>query len=228
MSSQPRDLEPFEADASGDRARRDVLSRARGGLVLCGYCDTVHRRTPIAQGSARCRTCDSLLYRGGAAATVGSLLAIAATAASAFVIGLGFPLVSISSRQRNLEVSLWDAAGAAQEQGMSVVAIVLGVTLLIAPLLELALLLYVLVPLAAGVRPPGFVGAMRVIHQLRPWRMIEVFLLGVAVAFVKLAGMASVEWGWGLFGVALMTVALAMIGRLDREAMWRRADEVSP
>ena len=47
-----------------------------------------------------------------------------------------------------------------------------------------------------------------------------------AVAVVKLAGLAETVPGWGLFGVAVMTLALASLASFDHGMMWRRADEL--
>ena len=99
-------------------------------------------------------------------------------------------------------------------------------TLIVAPLFELGLLLLVLVPLCLRTRPLGFTAIMRLMHVLRPWRMVEVFLLGVVVAVVKLADLAETVPGWGFFGVAVMTLALASLASFDRGMMWRRADEL--
>jgi paraquat-inducible protein A len=88
-------------------------------------------------------------------------------------------------------------------------------------------MLWVLVPLRAGTRPLAFVPVMRALTVLRPWRMVEVFLLGVIVAIVKLTNIATATPGWGLFGVATATIALAALGTVDRDALWRRAREAA-
>jgi paraquat-inducible protein A len=58
--------------------------------------------------------------------------------------------------------------------------------------------------------------------------MMEVFFLGVIVAVVKLAALATALPGWGMFGVAVMAFALASLSSFDQGALWRRADEVMP
>jgi paraquat-inducible protein A len=58
--------------------------------------------------------------------------------------------------------------------------------------------------------------------------MVEVFFLGVIVAVVKLSALATALPGWGMFGVAVMALALASLSSFDPGALWRRADEVAP
>jgi paraquat-inducible protein A len=67
---------------------------------------------------------------------------------------------------------------------------------------------------------------MRGLRALRPWRMVEVFLLGVIVAIVKLSALATATPRWGVYGVAAVTLALAALATFDPAALWRRADEL--
>lgn len=154
------------------------------------------------------------------------MLAVCITATVAFVIANAFPLITLSSQGQKTEATLWGAITASYDRDLPVVAAALASTLIVAPLIEICLLLWVLVPLRAASRPLGFTWVMRVMHVLRPWRMVEVFLLGVVVAVVKLAGLANTVPGWGAFGVAVMTLALASLGTFDMGAIWERAEEV--
>jgi paraquat-inducible protein A len=194
-------------------------------LAICMYCDTVHERVELpARRAARCVNCQRPLYHSNT--DLGAMLAVTITATVAFVIANLFPLITLTSGGFQTEATLWRAITASYVQDLPVVAVSLAVTLIGAPLFELGLLLWVLVPLCFGTRPPGFTRIMRLMHLLRPWRMVEVFLLGVVVAVVKLSGLAAAVPGWGLFGVAAMTLALASLASFDRGEMWRRADAI--
>jgi len=85
----------------------------------------------------------------------------------------------------------------------------------------------VLVPLAFDTRPPGFRFVMRAMAVLRPWRRVEVFLLGVIIAIVKLSGLATAVLGWGAFGITVMAIAMASLGSFDQGVLWRRASEAA-
>src|SRR3954451_10321868 len=64
-------------------------------LVLCGYCDAVHRRTEAAgHKTMRCATCDSPLYRGNR--DLGAMLAVTLTAAIAFFVANALPLLTLT------------------------------------------------------------------------------------------------------------------------------------
>jgi paraquat-inducible protein A len=194
-------------------------------LVLCGYCDTVHRRAAFAtRKAARCVTCDAPLYRG--TGDLGAMLAATVTAATAFAIANVLPLLQLTSQGQQTRATLWRAIVASYDSQLPLVAAALLLTLIVAPAIEIGLLLWVLVPLCLRTRPPGFAGTMWILHTLRPWRMIEVFFLGVIVAVVKLSAIATAVPGWGMFGVAVMTLALASLSSFDQGVLWHRADEV--
>ena len=195
-------------------------------LAICMYCDCVHERIDVpVRGVARCANCSRPLYHGNT--DLGAMLAVTITATLAFTVANSFPLITLSSGGFQTEATLWRAITASYDQDLPAVAFALGVTLIFAPLLELGLLLWLLVPLYLQTRPPGFTKIMRLMHILRPWRMIEVFMLGVIVAVVKLSVLAETAPGWGLFGVAVMTLALASLASFDRGILWRRADEIA-
>lgn len=95
------------------------------------------------------------------------------------------------------QASLLDAIFITWRQDHWVVAIMTGMAGFALPMLQLSVLLWVLGPLSRGREPLGFRTAMRLLGFLRPWCMVPVFLLGVLVAVVKLAGMAAVTPGIG-------------------------------
>ena len=195
-------------------------------LAICSYCDTVHRRVELTgRTTARCVTCHAPLYR--TRPDLGAMLAVAITAAIALVIANTFPLVTLTSQGQQTQATVWRAIAVSYDQNLPFVALVLAITLVVAPVLEIGSLLWILVPLCAGARPLGFATVMRALRALRPWRMVEVFLLGVIVAVVKLSALATATPRWGLYGVGAVTVALAALASFDHASMWRRAEEVA-
>ncbi|HEX7700055.1 MAG TPA: paraquat-inducible protein A [Kofleriaceae bacterium] len=156
------------------------------------------------------------------------MLAVTLTAFAALIVANAFPLITLTSAGQRTQATLWAAIVASYDQKVPLVAVGLATTLIIAPVVELGMLLYVLVPLALRTRPPGFRIIMRTMSVLRPWRLVEVFLLGVIIAIVKLSGLATAVLGWGAFGLAVLAMAMASLGTFDPGTLWRRADEVAP
>lgn len=91
------------------------------------------------------------------------------------------------------------------------------------PAAEISLLLYVLGPVYFGRRLPGMAVAFRFVERFRPWSMMEVFLIGIFVAGVKLADLAEILPGTALWAFALLIPILAAASNfLDAELVWRR------
>ena len=87
--------------------------------------------------------------------------------------------------------------------------------------------LYVLTPLVAGKRVRGFVPALRALRWVTRWSMVEVFMFGTLVAIVKIAGLASVIPGVGIFSYAVLTVLLAAIQAAGLHGLWQPASELA-
>ena len=57
------------------------------------------------------------------------------------------------------------------------------------------------------------IGWMRWMHHLDEWVMLEVYMLGIIVACVKLMAIAPLKFGWGLYAfIALIIITTAIRG----------------
>jgi paraquat-inducible protein A len=105
-------------------------------------------------------------------------------------------------------------------------ALVVGFMILVAPLLRLGLTTYVLVALHLK-RPPRHLRiAFRQAERLRPWAMVDVFLLGLFVAYTELPSLIHVEVGHGLYAlIALMLVIVLADVCTDTQAIWEAMEQ---
>jgi paraquat-inducible protein A len=91
------------------------------------------------------------------------------------------------------------------------------------PLLKLLGNLCVLLPLRLGRAPRVVARVFRWIEVIHPWAMMEVYLLGLIVAYVKLTDLARLELGIAVYAfVALIVVMIAADAALDPRQVWRR------
>jgi paraquat-inducible protein A len=194
-------------------------------LISCEHCGAVYRRRELGPGEqAACGRCGTVLWRYSGL-TVSGWLAVALAALIVFGIANAFPVAIMRVQGMTQAASLPDAILVTWRQGHEIVAVMTGLAGFVLPLLQLLLLLWLLYPLSMGIRPPGFSGVTRILRLLQPWCMVPVFVLGVLVAVVKLAGMASVSPGVGLGGFAVLTVLLTMLGRLSSHSVWHYAEQ---
>jgi paraquat-inducible protein A len=101
-------------------------------------------------------------------------------------------------------------------------AVIIFVTVL-APLIRLVGMLYVLIRLHEKT-PPGHLRSIFAwAERLRPWSMLEVFVFGVFVAYVKLGDLVTIGLATGVYALLALTFVLIwMDSALDREAVWER------
>ncbi|HEU4622707.1 MAG TPA: paraquat-inducible protein A, partial [Burkholderiaceae bacterium] len=76
--------------------------------------------------------------------------------------------------------------------------------------------------------PPGFRIALRLLALTQRWGMIEVFLLGVLVALVRLAGLATFQARPGLTAFAVFTVLITSVEAGGLHRLWDWLDQSSP
>lgn len=193
------------------------------GLVVCEGCDAVYGRPMLAPREiAHCPRCDTELARHPGMQQR-RLLPLAVACLILFAIANLFPIVEIELQGLRSQTTLAGAVLTLAGEGMSVVALLVLATTLLFPLLQLCALCYLLVPLARGTRPPGFAALVGLLQALRPWGMVEVFLLGVLVAIIKLSGMAEVVAGPALWAFIGLTVLLTVVVSFDPRGFWELA-----
>lgn len=192
-------------------------------IVACPDCDLLQRIPALAPGGAAC--CPRC-GREIATCKPGSLdrtTALAVAAAIAFLIANVEPLMGLSLGGR--EASTTVAGGVRQMwvHGERITAVLVALFALIAPALEIGFLLAILLFVR---RPPAprWVGTL--LHWVEiagSWSMVEVMMLGILVSLVKLAAVATVVPGVGIFAAGGVVLLLAaMSSTFDPREAWSR------
>src|SRR5437867_5435704 len=178
-------------------------------LHACHDCDLLQREVPLALGgTARCPRCGAVLYRRKANG-LDRTLAYSMGAAVLFVIANCFPIVGLEAAGHQSSTTLFGTVRRLYDGDMTSVAALVFTTTILMPALEIAALLYLLLPLKLGRVPSGLPAVFRIVHAVRPWGMVEVFMLGTLVALTKLAHVASVVPGIALFSFGALMFLVA-------------------
>jgi paraquat-inducible protein A len=194
--------------------------RLEGSLIVCEECGLPHRWHRLGHGAvARCTRCDAVLDRSHRL-SVDGILALTVAAAAIYLVAVNAPLLTLTLRGPAEHASLIDAIRYAWTDGEPIIAVVAGLTALVAPAAFVALRLYVLFPLSAGFKSPGFKWCVRMLHQAERWSMVEVFTVGVLLSLVRLAGLAHASPGPGLFALGALTVLFASIQSAGLKRLW--------
>lgn len=197
-------------------------------VVACPDCDLLHALSELPEtATALCRRCGGVLRRRRRN-SIERTLALSLAAAVLFAVANAFPFLSFEMKGQVTTTTLLSGVFDLYEQGKPEIAALVGTTAVAAPLVQIALLVYVLLPLHVGRIPWRLPAAFRVLHRVTPWSMMEVFLIGILVAITKLAGMATVVPGLAIWAFALLMGVLAgAVASLDPEAVWERAEDLA-
>ena len=191
--------------------------------VACRGCDLLQRLPALAPGGkARCCRCNQLLAVHPSH-TLDRSLALAIAAAIVVVIANVMPLMSLSAAGRTSTTTLIGGSYQMWLQESYVTAVMVAFCAVIAPALYVALTLAVLLAIRRPPAPSWTGELMRWSGHLRPWSMNEVLLLGILVALTKIAELATVIPGIGMFATGALVFLLPWLAStFDSREVWRR------
>ena len=193
-------------------------------LIACHDCDLLHR-IPRHEGPrcvSRCRRCNAALHTG-VENSLDRTLALTLAGVMLFVVANSFPFLAFKLQGQETQTTLISGVLDLYHQGKWEIAILVLLTTIVIPLIQLLLQLYVFLPLKFNRIPWNMAGVFRIGQTLKTWNMMEVFLIGILVAIVKLVGMAQIIPGLALWSFALLIVTLAAAGaNLDSQVVWSR------
>jgi paraquat-inducible protein A len=149
--------------------------------------------------------------------------ALTLAAAIVFIIANTTLLMGLSVVGRHASTTIGGGAYEMWLQGEQVTAAIVAFCAVIAPG---GYILFMLTVLLAVRRPPAppWVGEMlRGAHSMQPWSMTEVMILGILVALIKIAELATVEPGVGMYAIGgLVVLFAAIMMAVDPHEIWER------
>jgi paraquat-inducible protein A len=190
----------------GDSTERMTIHSAP--VIACRECDLLQREVVLSTGgAARCRRCGALLYRN-------------------IRHSLDRTVIDVSVQGDRSTSTLLGAVHALLKHDLPVVALLMFITTILAPALEIAAMLYLLLPVRLGYLPPGFAPILRAVQEIKHWNMVEVLLLGLLVSLVRMSRFATVTpdlalWSFG----ALAFLLAAATASFDPHEIWARAEK---
>jgi len=189
----------------------------------CGLFQTVPPLPPSAQAS--CVRCGTTVQRTHVDSS-NRALALTTASLAFYCVAVFAPFLSVDLVGQQRETTMISLPAAFVADGAWELAILVVLTTVVLPLVKIGVVGLVLLGLRVA-EPPRFLPRLFSLYEaIGPWAMVEVFLLGVFVAFTRLGAIAKVEVGVALYGVgALMMTMVATDFVLDRDAVWAAMDE---
>jgi len=196
----------------------------RAELLACPECDLLQSDSAMPRPrKALCARCGAILYQRhdhGLERTV----ALTVAALVLFTIANAFPIVSLELQGERTDATLFGAVGTLWSQNMQLVALLVAFTAIAMPLIEVATLAWLLFPLRYGRKAPYFGDAYATLQFAQRLSLVDVFVLGALVSYVKLDHLAEVQAGAGLWAFAgLMLVMATIESNFDPRDLWAQA-----
>lgn len=192
-------------------------------IIACHECDLLQRKIPLPPCRvARCVRCGAKLYRVESR-SIDHTLALTLAAAVTFILANIFPIIGLQIQTTRNDTSLISAVQTLWNQGMWPVAGLVFFTTFLVPAAVIAVMIHILLALKRGRIPAGFTPIMRLLQFCNPWGMVEVFIIGVIVALVKLTHYGTLIPGIALWSLAVLTLLMtATTSAFNDHDIWNR------
>lgn len=189
----------------------DLAHLSLAELAACHECDLLMRRPRLKAGErALCPRCGYLLFVNRHD-VVGRSLALVLAALLFYVPANFLPIMQLNLLGQSTHDTVWTGVLALHRTGMTAVAMLVFMCSMAIPLLKLLCQLFVLLSIRWQ-RGRGYgLFLFRTYQHMREWGMLEVYMMGILVSIVKIAGMADLQLGFGLacfVGLLLVQVLL--------------------
>ncbi|WP_260963275.1 paraquat-inducible protein A [Pseudomonas citri] len=191
-------------------------------LVACHECDLLMRKPKLALGEkAICPRCGYELY-AHRHNVVERSLALAIAALLLYVPANFLPIMQLNLLGQSSQDTVWSGVVGLFDTGMQGIAVVVFLCSMGIPLLKLLCQLAVLLSIRLDIGRSYGLLLYRIYHHLRDWGMLEVYLMGVLVAIVKLADMAAITVGLGLLCfISLLLVQVWLEVAMSPHQVWQ-------
>jgi paraquat-inducible protein A len=200
---------------------REAESAKHEHEVQCPYCDLVQfvpvrdRRQMVA--CVRCRS--RLEHCAGTDPNVA--LACALGALLLLIPAWTLPFLTTSALGATRTSHLFSSVTILLREGQPLLSVVVCLFILVFPVLRLSCLAAVLVALRAGDKPRWLPAAFRLCNALQTWAMLDVFLLGLLVAYFRMrTSIPATIDGGAIFFMAAIVLGVAARASLDKVGVW--------
>ena len=190
-------------------------------LIECHDCGLFLRPKALPErGAAKCPRCGARLYRRTNRG-IDHAIALSIAGLLLFAIANTYPFMTFKLEGREQVSNLITGVREFLDQGLWPLAVLVFAVTIAIPLAKILATLAVLIPIRLGWHVRGLGRLFRLVEIMHPWAMMEVFMLGVLVAYVKLTDLAILELGPALIAFsALIFVLAAAESSIEPREVW--------
>lgn len=194
-------------------------------VLACLDCDLLQTLPELEPGaSARCPRCNRELWRHRVD-SLNRTLALCVAAAIFYVIANSVPMLGLRAVGHSAATTVFGGVQVLWRDGRQLVAALVFLTVIVAPALQIGVMLAIIHGARRDPVPRWVAMLMRLHPAASTWSMIEVMMVGVLVALIKIAELATVIPGLALFTLAGLVFLIAAIqAAFDPREVWDRIE----
>ena len=191
--------------------------------IACHECDLIHE-IPImpSRAAAVCVRCGCVLFRAKTD-SIDRTLAWTFAGLVLYVVAVSFPFLTMKNGPIGNETGLLTGIEFLYRQGIIPLAALVLLTCILIPLIQMLGLLYIFIPLKLNFRVKYAIPVFRLFKHIKPWSMMEIYMLGILVSIVKLGKMATIVPGLAViaFGILIFVLNFAL-SAVDEHMVWEK------
>lgn len=199
---------------------------ASASVVSCDTCGLVQALDRLPPGAAaECTRCGSFIAAGSSRSRLELVAALSLAALVLYVPANTYPILKMYLHGAYSESTVWDGVVTLMTYNEWAVAVIVFLASMVIPLVKLAGLFALVLTARMGwsrhLRERTWL--YKFIDAIGPWAMLDVFLLAVLVALVKLSSWAKVIPGPGLLAfTAMVVLTMLASAAFDPKLIWER------
>ncbi|CAI3922231.1 paraquat-inducible protein A [Commensalibacter communis] len=193
-------------------------------VVECHSCGLVQQYPEVNHGElVACHRCGLELFRHPLSRQWAVPFAFAISSVILYLMMVSFPLLSVNIYGRTNSLGILNGSIEFMHQSLGSVGALVGLVVVVFPIVIIGLILSILYYSRFTILPSFFPRLLHLYRLLRPWSMIEVYILGVFVAYTKLVGMAYVQIDYSLYAMVLLMISMSITdASTDFATLWER------
>ena len=194
--------------------------------LSCHACDElVTIKLPEKEGRYRCPVCGHTLFKNYKN-SIEKSYAISIASFILFLVANYFPILTFNVVGQSSSATFMTAIKYLYQDGDYIMTIAVLMTTIVVPFTFIVLTMIVFGMLYHNKIHPIIIPMLRVVEDLRPWGMLDVFLVGTLVSIVKLVKMGSIHFGYSFWAFVALVPLLAYAHMiLDPHRVWEMIED---
>ena len=194
--------------------------------ICCHKCDEISEIPyPSRKGRYKCPNCGHTLFRNYPG-MIEKLYAMSIASFILFILANYYPILTFSVIGKESSANFATSIEYLYLDGDYIMAIAVFMTTILVPFVYITLSMVLFGLLYHGKRALFMIPLIKILEEIRPWGMLDVFMVGTLVSIVKLVKMGDIHTGISFWAFVILIPILAYSHMIfDPHPVWDMIEE---